>query len=161
MLDCRQDTLVFVLHSWLRHTRLTPSEPNVFILVSSDHRTWFQWSMSLVCLSSANRLYCASSLEEASFCDYSHADQFDAVCGVWSEHWQADPPTPSTSAVMLAALICLFPKHNLWIWHWAHALNFFGRPWRGLFWAEPVLLNRFMVLATVLQLNFRVLAIFL
>ncbi len=25
-----------------RHTRLTPSEPNTFILVSSDHRTWFQ-----------------------------------------------------------------------------------------------------------------------
>ncbi len=25
-----------------RHTRLTPSEPNNFILVSSDHRTWFQ-----------------------------------------------------------------------------------------------------------------------
>ncbi len=25
-----------------RHTRLTPSEPNKFILVSSDHRTWFQ-----------------------------------------------------------------------------------------------------------------------
>ena len=24
--------------------RLTPSEPNMFILVSSDHRTWFQWS---------------------------------------------------------------------------------------------------------------------
>ncbi len=24
-----------------RHTRLTPSEPNKFILVSSDHRTWF------------------------------------------------------------------------------------------------------------------------
>ncbi len=24
------------------HTRLTPSEPNKFILVSSDHRTWFQ-----------------------------------------------------------------------------------------------------------------------
>ncbi len=22
----------------------------------------------------------------------SHADQFDAVYGVWSEHWQADPP---------------------------------------------------------------------
>ncbi len=34
----------------------------------------------------------ASSLEEASFWDDSHADQFDAVCGVWSEHWQADPP---------------------------------------------------------------------
>ncbi len=25
-----------------RHTRLTPSDPNKFILVSSDHRTWFQ-----------------------------------------------------------------------------------------------------------------------
>ncbi len=25
-----------------RHTCLTPSEPNKFILVSSDHRTWFQ-----------------------------------------------------------------------------------------------------------------------
>ncbi len=25
-----------------RHTRLTPSEPNTFIFVSSDHRTWFQ-----------------------------------------------------------------------------------------------------------------------
>ncbi len=71
------------------------------------------------------------------------------------------PPTPSTSATMLAALIHLFPKHNLWIWRWARALNFFGRPWRGLFWVEPVLLNRCMVLATVLQLSFRVLAIFL
>ncbi len=33
---------------------------------------------------------------------------------------------------MLAALIRLFPKHNLWIWRWACALNFFGQPWRGL-----------------------------
>ncbi len=32
------------------HTRLIPSEPNKFILVSSDHRTWFQLSMSLVFL---------------------------------------------------------------------------------------------------------------
>ncbi len=37
-------------------------------------------------------LSCASSLKEASFWDDSHADKFDAVCGVWSEHWQADPP---------------------------------------------------------------------
>ncbi len=28
---------------------------------------------------------------------------------------------------MLAALIRLFPKHNLWIWRWARALNFFGQ----------------------------------
>ncbi len=61
------------------------------------------------------------------------------------------PPTPSTSAAMLTTLIHLFLKHNLWIWRWARALNFFGRPWRGLFWVEPVL-NHCMVLATsVLQ----------
>ncbi len=107
--------------------------------------------MSLVCLSSANfcGLSCESSLDEAFFWDDSQADQFDAVCGVWSKQWQADPPTPSTSVAMLAALICLFPKHNLWTWCWACALNFFGRPWRGLFWVEPVLLNRCMGLWAV------------
>ncbi len=71
------------------------------------------------------------------------------------------PPTLSTTAAMLAALIHLFPKHNLWIRCWARALNFFGRPWRGLFWVEPVLLNRCMVLATVLHRSFRILAIIL
>ncbi len=71
------------------------------------------------------------------------------------------PPTPSTSVAMLAALIRLFPKHKLWIWCWARGLNFFGRQWRGLFWVEPILLNCCMVLATMLQLSFRVLAIFL
>ncbi len=55
----------------------------------------------------------------------------------------------------------LFPKHNLWIWLWARALNFFGRPSRGMLWVESVLLNRCMVLTTVLQLSFRILTIFL
>ncbi len=27
----------------------------------------------------------------SSFWDNSHADQYDAVCSIWSEHWQADP----------------------------------------------------------------------
>ncbi len=58
-----------------------------------------------------------------------------AVCGLSTDRLT---PTPSTSAAMLAAC----------------ALNFFGQPWQGLFWMEPVLLNRFMVLATVLQLSF-------
>ncbi len=39
-----------------------------------------------------SKLSCASSLEKASFWDDSHADQFDAVCSLCSEHWQADPP---------------------------------------------------------------------
>ncbi len=125
------------------HTRLTPSEPNKLILVSSDHRADSSNPCPFfACLQqTVFGLSCASSLEDASFWDDSHTDRFDAVCGVWSEHWQADPPTPSTSAAMLAALIRLFPKHNLWIRRWAHTLNFFGRPWRGLFWVEPLLLN--------------------
>ncbi len=50
--------------------------------------------MSLVCLSSGKclRAFLCIIFKEASFWDDSHADQFDAVCGVWSEHWQADPP---------------------------------------------------------------------
>ncbi len=84
-----------------------------------------------------------------------------AVYGLSTDRLPPPTPTPSTSAAMLAALIRLFPKHNIWIWRWARALNFFGRPWRGLFWVEPVLLNRCMVLVTVLQLSFRVLPIFL
>ncbi len=69
-------------------------------------------------------------------------------CSVWRMVWALTgwPPTPSTSALMLAALIRLFPKHNLWIWRWARALNFFGRPWRGLFWVEPVLSDPHRVL---------------
>ncbi|CAI9576056.1 unnamed protein product [Staurois parvus] len=49
--------------------------------------------MSFVCLQqTVCGLSCASSIEEAFFWDHSHADQFDAACGVCSEHGQADPP---------------------------------------------------------------------
>ncbi len=55
-------------------------------------------------------------------------------------------------AAMLAALISLYPKHNLWYTAEHVHSNFFGRPWWGLFWVEPVLLkNCCMVLATMLQ----------
>ncbi len=37
--------------SGCRHTHLTPSEPNMFILVSSDHRTWLSYVLSYVCYS--------------------------------------------------------------------------------------------------------------
>ncbi len=82
-----------------RHTLLTPSEPNKFILVLVPVvcQDYFQVMVPVVHVLSllqqnVCRLSCASSLEEASFWDDSHADQFDAVCGVWPEHWQADPP---------------------------------------------------------------------
>ncbi len=81
-------------HAWLkaRHTCLctphlvaaTHAWHNLkFILVSSDYRTcssnpcpWSDCLQQTVC-----RLSCASSLEEDSFWDDCHADQFDAVCG--------------------------------------------------------------------------------
>ncbi len=85
------------------------------IHLSWSHQTTGHGSSNLCPLSSCLhqtvcRLSCASSLEEASFCDDSHADQFDAVCGIWSDHWQADPPPISTSAAILAALIPYFPN---------------------------------------------------
>ncbi len=114
--------------------------------------------MSLVCLSSANCLqaFLCIIFRRGFLLRWQPCRPIwcSVQCMVWAlTCW---PPTPSTSAAMLAALIRLFPKHNLWIWRWARALNFFGRPWQGLFWVEPVLLNRCMVLATVLQLSFRV-----
>ncbi len=79
-------------------------------------------------------------------------DQFDAVCGIWSEHWQADPPP-------------LQPLQQCW----QHSNVYFPNTTSGydtqLLWFDhgeacsewkPVLLNRCMVLATVLQLSFRV-----
>ncbi len=74
--------------------------------------------MSLVCLSSANclRLSCASSLEEASFWKTNLMQ-----CAAYGLSTDRLTPTPSTSAAMLAALIHLFSKHNLWIWRWARA----------------------------------------
>ncbi len=109
--------------------------------------------MSLVCLSSANCLWAFLCIIFRRCFLLGRQPYKPIWCSVRRmvlalTGW---PPTPSASAAMLEALIRLFSKHNLWIWRWAHSLNFFGRPWQGLFWVEPVLLNRCMVLATVLR----------
>ncbi len=36
--------------------------------------------------------FCEPASEEASFWDDGHANWLVAVCGIWSEHWQADLP---------------------------------------------------------------------
>ncbi len=62
-----------------------------------DHALLQNVTVHVVFHGSLNELYIAPqcrqhscsprpSLEEASFWDNSHADQFDAVCGVWPEH---------------------------------------------------------------------------
>ena len=62
---------------------------------------------------------------------------------------------------MLTALLRRSFKESIWIWRSTRALSFFGRPTRGLFWVVLPLLKRWMILTTVLQLSFRLLAIFL
>ncbi len=49
--------------------------------------------MSFVCLSSANCLWAFLCIifRRGFPLGRRHADQFDAVRGVWSEHWKADP----------------------------------------------------------------------
>ncbi len=96
--------------------------------------------MSLVCLSSANCL-------QAFLCIIFRWGFFlgrqpcrTIWCSVRRMVWELTgwPPTPSTSAAMLAALIRLFPKQNVWIWRWACALNYFGRLWPVLSETYPV-----------------------
>ncbi len=159
-------------HSWFPQWTVAPQSqhpcrPRPW---HSHHHAWLQARhtclctphlahSSLVCLSLANCLqaFLCIIFRRGFFLGWQPCRPI--WCSVRRIVWALTgwPPTPSASAAMLAALIRLFPKHNLWIWRWARALNFFGRPWRGLFWVEPVLLNRCMVLATVLQLSFRVL----
>ncbi len=86
--------------------------------------------MSLVCLSSANclRVFLCIIFRRGFLLGRQPCRPI--WCSVRRMVWAMTgwPSTPSTSAAMLAALICLFPKHNLWIWCWARPLNFFGRP---------------------------------
>ncbi len=83
-----------------RHTQWTPSEPNEFILVSSDHRTGFRVHHLKKRLPSGMTAIQTNLMQCAA---YSLSTD------------RLTPPTPSTSAAMLAALIRLFPKHKLWI----------------------------------------------
>ncbi len=66
---------------------------------------------------------------------------------VWVWTGWPPPPPPFNLCSNAGSTHTSISQHNLRIWRWAHALKFFGRPWRGLFWVEPFLLNHCMVLA--------------
>ncbi len=126
---------LYLLTSTLHHTCLTPPEPNKFILVSSDHRILFQQSMSLVCLSSANCLLAFLCIIFRRGFLLGWQPCRPIWCNVWRmvwvlTGWHCNAGSTHTS---------ISQTQHLWIWSWARALNFFGRPWRGLFWVEPVL----------------------
>ncbi len=74
--------------------------------------------MSLVCLSSANCLRAFLCIIFRRGFLLGRQPCRPIWCSVWRMVWALTrwPPTPLTSAAMLAALIRLFRKHNLWIW---------------------------------------------
>lgn len=67
--------------------------------------------------------FCASSLEVASFWDDSHVTNL-TQCAAYGLSTDRLTLHPSTSAAVLAALICSFFKDNARIGCWARALNF-------------------------------------
>ncbi len=95
-IDCRQDTIFVVLLArasprmldtiWVKQVYLRLIRPQD-IPGSSNSCSWPGCLQQTVC-----RLFYEPASEEASFWDDVHANRLVAVCGVWSEHWQADLP---------------------------------------------------------------------
>ena len=143
------------------HTCLKPSEPNKLILILSDHRTWFQQSMCFVNMSSANclRAFLCIVFRRGFLLGWQPCTP--TWCRVQHMVWalQADPPT-HTHTPLQSLQQCRSFKESIWMWCSARALSFFGWSTRGLFCVDPAILKSWMILATVLQLSFRMLAIF-
>ena len=147
----------------IRRYSLKPLEPKKLIFISSNHWTWFQQSMCFVDMFSANCLQAFLCIVFRRGFLLGWQPCKPIWCRVRRMVWALTdwPPTSSISAAMLTALIRRSFKESIWMWRSACALSFFGQPTRGLFWVDPALLKCWMILATVLQLSFRVLVIFL
>ncbi len=126
---------------WVKQVFLRLIRPQDMVPVI--HCSWPGCLQQTVC-----RLFCEPASEEASFWDDSHANRLVAVCGVWSEHWQADLPLLQPLKQCWQHSCVCFLKPASESWRTAQGLNFFDRPLRGLFWVKPVLENPCMTLAT-------------
>ncbi len=95
MHDCRQGTIFLVLFTrasphmldtiWAKQVYLRLIRPQGMVPVIH--------ALGQVVFSKLFAgFFCEPALEEASFWDDGHANRLVAVCGVWSEHWQADLP---------------------------------------------------------------------
>ncbi len=69
---------------WAKQVYLRLIRPQDMVPVS--------YALGQVVFSKLCWLFCEPASEEASFWDDGHANRLVAVCGVWSEHWQADLP---------------------------------------------------------------------
>ena len=89
MLDCRQNTIILVLHTRAPPHMLDTIWAKQVYLITSDHRHGASNSCSLTAFlrQTVVGLSCEPASEEASFWDDGHADCLDAECDVWSEHW--------------------------------------------------------------------------
>ncbi len=95
MLDCRQGTIFLVLLTrasphmldtiWVKQVYLSLIRPQDMVpIIHALGQVVFNKLFA--------GFFCEPASEEASFWDDGHANRLVAVCGVWSEHWQADLP---------------------------------------------------------------------
>ena len=160
MLDCRHDTLNFVLLTWSPPHMLEAiksKQINLHLIRPSDMVP----VIHVLCW----HVFCKL---EAFLCIVFRRGFLQGWqpctpiwCRVRRMVWALTgwPPASSISAAMLTALLRRSFKESIWMWRSARALSFFGRPTRDLFWVDPALLKCWMILATVLQLSFSALAI--
>ncbi len=129
-----------------RHSRLTPSEPNKFILVSfrpQDMVPVIHVHVQ-VCLSSPNCLrafLCIIFKKRLS--SGTTAMQTNLMqCAAYGLSMTGWPPTLQPLQQCWQHSYLFF--QNTTVWQDAEHVQstYFGQPWRGLFWVEPVLLNR-------------------
>ena len=166
MLDCSHDTLIFVLLTWSPPRMLEAirtKQINLHLIRPWDMVPVIHVLCRHVDMSSANSLEAFFRIVFRRGFLLGWHPCTPIWCRVRGRVWALTgwPPTSSISVVMLTGLLRRSFKESIWKWRSARALNFFGWPTRGLFWVDPALLKRWKILATVLQLSFRVLAIFL
>ncbi len=150
MLDCRKGTIFLVLLTRASpHLLDTICVKQVYLgLIRPQDMVPVIHDLGQVVFSKLFAdFFCESASEEASFWDDGHANRLVAVCGVWSEHWQADLLQPLKQCWQHSCIYFLKPASAPDTAQW---LNLFDQPLGGLFRVKPVLANLCMTLGTVL-----------
>ncbi len=139
MLDCRQDTLVFVLLTRLPPHTLDPSEP-ISLSSSSDHRHGSS-NPCLVCLSQQTVAgFLVHHLRRASFWDDSHADHL-MQCAAYGLSLTGWPPHPFNLWSNAGSTHKSIPQTQTSGYNAEHVTQTSLFDHAMLFWVEPVLLN--------------------
>ncbi len=93
MLDCMQDTLLFVILTWLPpHTLDTIWTKYVYLGLIRPQDMVPEIHVLSLLVFSLRAFLCIIFRRGFLLGRQPCRPIFDAVCGIWSEHWQADPP---------------------------------------------------------------------